>query len=419
MNKFVRCLYCLLLYTFILPSGTILGLPIKAIISVLLIIALFLEKVELDRITFSFLISLLFVGLWSIISVVNGYNTYLSFIKNYFSFIFVIWISYYLVNHHIIKINQVIKILNHIVIINIILKILTFIFLVIGLLKIDFLVDLYKNILNTPLTTMYFNIGNIMFYRIMLPNDQIAFVWLSFILISQKSIKNKIFNLIIMAIYTFIIYSRLYFVEFILIILIYLLIAVQNNKFKKNGILVFSFFSFFLLIFVFILLNFEQLEFNYLNALFSRFNSNSSVESDNIRIEQFNFFMSEINNSIFIGRGTGAYLKNYLRSDVIKYSYELEYLSFIYQFGIIGFIPIILVPIIVFWKLALKNITISSVRSILIFNLIVWCIKPFFNPSFLSSNSGLLIVAIILYGSYSQLIYSDISKFNYNFKLSN
>ncbi len=96
----------------------------------------------------------------------------------------------------------------------------------------------------------------------------------------------------------------------------------------------------------------------------------------------------------------GYYDPEFIRSDIAKYSYELEYLSFLMQFGILGFILIILMLIYSFYLMIDFKITNIKFRYLLYFNFLFWMIKPIFNPNFLSSNSGSLIAVLIILSTY-------------------
>ena len=139
---------------------------------------------------------------------------------------------------------------------------------------------------------------------------------------------------------------------------------------------------------------------NLIGNLSARFNSTSTTISDQIRDEQSYYLWMGFNELPVFGHGAGSYVREYLRSDVILYSYELEYLSFLYQFGIVGFCLIIIPTIYMFARTCLENVNDSNVRILVVVNLLIWIIRPFFNPSFLSSNAGMIMVVINSYGKY-------------------
>jgi hypothetical protein len=64
--------------------------------------------------------------------------------------------------------------------------------------------------------------------------------------------------------------------------------------------------------------------------------------SDTGRIEQARALMGEIKARPILGKGMGAHVNTYTSSDTDKYSYELQWLAFLMQFGIVGEIGILL-----------------------------------------------------------------------------
>lgn len=70
--------------------------------------------------------------------------------------------------------------------------------------------------------------------------------------------------------------------------------------------------------------------------------SSFAAESDDVRQMQMRELMKGIKESPVIGHGFGSYIENFIRSSSLPFSYEIEYLSFVYQMGILGFTIFIL-----------------------------------------------------------------------------
>lgn len=391
--KLLRIVYSLLLLTFIIPSGVVFFIPVKIIISLFLLLIslpLFFKKFKIDRNTVIVVFIVLFLIIWSFLSIANGYTTYSSFLKNYLALLFIVWISYELYKNKVVTIEKIFGLIKFDSISIIIIKIFTSLLLTMDFIHINDLVEFYDKIFNCELTTMYFPIGNFTFYRLMVANDGLPYIYFSFYLLFDKNKLKKILLLFLIGIYTFITYSRVYMIQCLFIIVIYIFIYLTNKNvtfYKKLRLFLLT-----SIVLTIVCITLNQL--GFLEALFKRFNSDSATYSDNIREEQFEHLMKGFKENFLFGNGTGAYIKNYLRSDTILYSYELEYLSFLYQFGLIGFILIILPTIILYYNLCFFKNMDFKIKLMLLSNFLFFLVKPLVNPGFLSSNAGFLIVAM-------------------------
>ena len=130
-----------------------------------------------------------------------------------------------------------------------------------------------------------------------------------------------------------------------------------------------------------------------------RFSGTLVSFSDNIREEELLILSNGFWESPFIGRGLGAYIRDFIRLQSHPYSYELEYLSFLYQFGIFGFITIVIPIIYVAYKNSVGILHRGIAKFITLVNFLIWLLKPIFNPNFLSSSSGMLISILIIFAN--------------------
>ena len=402
MKRAVKILFYLLILSFVLPSGTVFSLPIKTALSLLLLIMIPLceKRIVFNMATKILIVTMIFLACWSLIAVGYGYaDTTISFLKNFFSLIIVFWISFELPKMGIVSHKSIVRLLGIVSLLIVIEKLGTSAALTLGIIKMDQAFELFRNIFNSELTTMTMPIGSITFYRIMLSNDHIPIVWFSFYIFSSGRSLKKILLFFLMAVYTFIVYSRVAIAEFAILLLTWLIITLRERRQqgKKDGVKIAVTLGVIAIIAVVLLTN-KKLD--LIGTLKSRFFSNSTTESDRIRNEQLYYLWEGFNQLPLFGHGAGSYVKEYLRSSVIPYSYELEYLSFLYQFGIVGFCLVIAPVLYVFASTCLEQIKDSNVRILIIVNLLIWFIRPFFNPSFLSSNAGMIIVIINSYGKY-------------------
>ncbi len=331
---------------------------------------------------------------WSYLSIANGYKTYLSFIKSYFSLLVIVWMTYELIKDKVISYKDASKSLALLSIAIMIIKIVTSLSMTFSLFSYDSVILFYETYFNSGITTMYFMVGNFMFYRIMAANDFVPYVFFSFYLFSDgKRIKKTILTLM-MSIFTFIVFSRFVILQFLILFVTSALCCFKVNKqyFKNNKVIICCT-AIIAILFISIVIN----KTNIIEALIFRFNSNATDISDNIRDVQKIELINGIKDSPLFGHGTGSYLLNYIRSDITPYSYEKEYLSYIYQFGILGFCMIIIPTIFFFYKICISDLRNKYVKYIAIVNFFIWAIRPFFNPGFISSNSGLIIASIYIF----------------------
>ncbi|MHC5268668.1 O-antigen ligase family protein [Enterococcus sp. LJL98] len=238
-------------------------------------------------------------------------------------------------------------------------------------------------------------------YRIMTPSDSFPFVALGF-LIADKNYSKIIRGLTVISLVCFslIIYSRIIFLQLALTLFIALILRKIDLKSKHDLINVAKLIGtmFFAIALTFVI--FPQATSSIYNSLTYRLFSEETIKSDSIRDIQAEKIFENITESPIIGKGLGYYDPDFTRSDIAPYSYELEYFSFIMQFGILGFILIIIMLIYSFYLMINFNITNLNIKYLLYFNFIFWMVKPLFNPNFLSSNSGSLIATLIILSTY-------------------
>lgn len=129
-----------------------------------------------------------------------------------------------------------------------------------------------------------------------------------------------------------------------------------------------------------------------------RFFSSFAAESDDVRQMQMRELMKGIKESPVIGHGFGSYIENFIRSSSLPFSYEIEYLSFVYQMGILGFLIFIL-GIIGLYIRRIGEYAIKNDGIVKIFTLIalLWfVVRPAFNPAFLGLQNGFQMIGILM-----------------------
>lgn len=393
-------IYYLFLLTIILPCGKLYGFPFKDIVFCLLLIVLLFyfskNNLFIDKNITSILIVMLFVITWCVIGTLNNYYPYsISQTKNFFSLYLTIIITYIFINNNLLDLNKIKRVLYVVMFVKIISKLLIELMVISGVLSIGNFNYLYNEVFNWNPVIMYIDALNLI--RIQTASDIFPVVIFGFYFMEKNvRVYKKSIVLALTSIYVIVIYSRVILVQFI-VMLIVLYFYMFRNVLKRDikRVLVFP------LLGALLLYPLSNLDLNNLTlAIIDRFNSYQVTLSDNIRDNQGPYLIEKFEENIILGSGIGAYSKDYIRSDEAKYSYEKEYLSFLMQLGVLGFVLIVLVSVYVFYRMIfIRRIKYFEIKIIFFLNFAFWAVKPFFNPGFLSSNSGIIISILIVFGS--------------------
>lgn len=119
----------------------------------------------------------------------------------------------------------------------------------------------------------------------------------------------------------------------------------------------------------------------------SRFLSSSADKSDQARVDQIRVLTEEFESHPIFGKGLGAHAAGLLRDDRDEhlYVYEMEWLAFLMQFGIVGMIGILLLIGLSCSDLILSN---HPATPFLWVMFLVWLCSAFTNPYLTSSYAG-------------------------------
>ena len=224
--------------------------------------------------------------------------------------------------------------------------------------------------------------------RLMTQHDMLILI--SLVLILWRKILLKRTLLFVMSFFLiingFLTYSRFFWLSLIIILSLYYLSTVR--KCLLSNILQISIMLAVLVISIFV-------NRSLVKSIQYRLNSYETEVSNQVKLEEIQFFVKEIFNSVYtflLGHGLGGYLPYYVRNIKEPYSYEVQWLSFIYQYGFLFFVPILIFwsfPIIYF----LKNL--KANYSLLVVYLL-WMLACFTNPYLISSFGGTLYFVFIV-----------------------
>lgn len=401
--KLVSFFYYLFLCSWILPSGSFLNIPIRALLFLVLCLLVIIKvvayrteiKISIYSIYLVFIVC--FANLWDVLSLINNQiDCILTFNKELISLVSSVIITDIFIKNRWTAVSIIFDMFKYTSIIFIFIKILVELSLLFDVASYSQCMDNWEAIFSSYFVPGYLFIGNIQLYRIETANDFIPLIVLMYDIIFCKcGIVGKIFSTILLPTYLIIVNTRIIFIQFLVILLCLFFEKILKKRVNKKQV-----FCFFVVIFI-LILNLE-LCIHFYNSIVERFShASAAVEnSDFIRIEQYQYLVSGISDRILLGHGLASYIPFYLRDHVIMYKYELEYLSYIYQFGIIGFILLIGSLIYIFYRIIFNIIKCRKLKLFILLNFLFWGIRPLVNPHFLSSNSGMCIVCMYVLALY-------------------
>ncbi|MGA8164321.1 MAG: hypothetical protein WB791_04755 [Waddliaceae bacterium] len=151
-------------------------------------------------------------------------------------------------------------------------------------------------------------------------------------------------------------------------------------------------------------IGFENIE----TAIHHRFFSEGNRRSDDIRYQQTRSLMKAFDHSPYVGQGLGSYVKDNVRDGNLLHSYEVQWVAFLMQFGLIGIVFLFLPLGYVLFRLLLPPLSREKIAFSALFML--WILSGFTNPFLISLQSGILYALFIAVSKISSCF--GISSFN-------
>lgn len=399
-NKLLNVVIYLCIISYALPTGVILGIPIQKILVCLLIIlgsfCLIREKKQMEIIkNAKYEILLCVLGaIACVYSLVRGNALSIKFTGLFYISAIVFVELYFLAKYEIVDVKKIIEVILYMMLLKIAGKILIEIVFVCKLIEYEAVIQFYLHVFGTEVSTMTMHLGKLLLIRVQSSSDVIVVTLMPFYWILQRYKKTtRGVLLVLTGIYTFIVFSRIFIVEFACFAVITVLYYWKKipRKIRIAGIIVAVLSSF-----IWLKPVIKMIEF--------RFFSSFAAESDDVRQIQMHELVNGIKESPVIGHGFGSYIKEYTRSASLPFSYEIEYLSFVYQMGIIGFAVFVLGILGVYIKrigeYVVKNKVIMKIFTLIA---MVWFVaRPAFNPSFLGLQNGFQMIGILMINMYAK-----------------
>jgi len=119
-----------------------------------------------------------------------------------------------------------------------------------------------------------------------------------------------------------------------------------------------------------------------------RFFSRSSYESDSTRTKQIDALFEEFYKYPLLGKGIGSYSQKVIRDRTILYSYEVQWVAFLMQFGIFGLLCLLFPLIMIGLEFLSTPINLLKISCLLVY--LLWLAAGFFNPFLISLSSGIM-----------------------------
>lgn len=127
-----------------------------------------------------------------------------------------------------------------------------------------------------------------------------------------------------------------------------------------------------------------------------RFFSSDNTASDATRTEQIRALMVACDESPLLGKGLGGYTRHCIRDHETPHSYEVQWVAFLMQFGLIGLMFIMFPVAIIAWNFVSFPWTRPKLGYFLLFGL--WLFSGFTNPFLISLTSGIIYMIFLLTG---------------------
>lgn len=125
-----------------------------------------------------------------------------------------------------------------------------------------------------------------------------------------------------------------------------------------------------------------------------RFFSHDNYYSDLTRTQQIDALMEQFFKAPYFGMGLGGFVKDFVRDGGIVYSYEVQWVAFLMQFGLFGII-LLLIPVgFICSQFLLRPL--SKVKFSFLGLFLIWLLSGFTNPFLISLASGIVYAIFLL-----------------------
>lgn len=127
-----------------------------------------------------------------------------------------------------------------------------------------------------------------------------------------------------------------------------------------------------------------------------RFFSSANARSDDMRVDQIHAMLDHYNESPYLGAGMGAHAPKLIRSPIQFHIYEVQWVSFLMQFGLLGILFLFLMLLTLAAPLLTPPFSRTKFAFLALFGL--WILSGFTNPFLISLQSGIIYALFLLAG---------------------
>lgn len=397
-KKLLNVVIYMCIMSYALPTGVIVGIPIQKILVCLLIIlggiSLIREKKSIEILQNS-KIEILLLGLGFLacmISLVKGNVWSIRFAGLFYISVIVFAELYFLTKYELADPEKITECILYMMLLKIAGKIIVELVFVFKLIEYEAVIQLYLHVFGTEVSTMTMHLGKLLLIRVQSSSDIIVITLMPFYWMMRKYRKaGRSILFVLTGIYTFIVFSRVLLVEFACFACVAVLYYWKKipKKIRYIGAILLVVSSV-----IWLKPLVKMVEF--------RFFSSFAAESDDVRQMQMRELVNGIKEHPIFGHGFGSYIETFTRSDSIPFSYEIEYLSFVYQMGIAGFVifvgGVLLVYISKIRKYARKNTWVIKMFTVIGMGWFI--VRPAFNPAFLGLQNGFQMIGLLMINMY-------------------
>lgn len=128
--------------------------------------------------------------------------------------------------------------------------------------------------------------------------------------------------------------------------------------------------------------------------IYQRVSSVDVLNSDSVRVQQIEALFKAYEPVALFGNGLGAYAKDNIRDPLLPYYYEVQWMAFLMQFGLIGLLLLFIPLGWVSYRFCLAPFSREKGCFLMLF--LLWILSGFTNPFLISLTSGIIYTLFLL-----------------------
>jgi len=387
----------------LLPSGSLWNVNIKAVFSVILFLLVLGHALnnginkQIFNATLFLIAASTFLLLWLFIGLLKfeGSEFYgLTQMKDFVATISATWVGYYLYRSNVFKWQFFFLLVLWSHVTYIFVKLIFFCLIVTNVISLGAFVDAVRDIFHVTIVSLDLLavFEGLSFIRLDLLNDSLSPFLLLFLLnvdLFKVKITPKVRYLIYLLLFLNLVISfKRSLIMAALIAIAYSVVVLMKSNARLTTVIT-------LTVATLLLYSIYPVELNYLFT--ERFLSASQEASDITRSEQIGILINEFSENPLFGKGLGGYSKLQIRAVDLPYTYEVQWLAFLMQFGIIGLIIVFLIYSLTIAPILKSGLIVDfKVKSIILLAFVLWGLMSFTNPMMTASFCSVFYTLLLL-----------------------